>query len=239
MTELLDAKDKASSLLQLQHINPDWRIDQNGLKNAWLFKNFEQAVEFMNRVAAVAQAMDHHPEWSNVYNRVSVKLTTHDAGGITALDFHLAKAMQQCAEDIMGRNDTTASQTLAVDDTSHLLHNWVTAFNNEDLHNISHCYAEDALLWGTHATRLIQGREGVAQYFKTVFDSGRRVRSSILESQRVVGQHWRIDQGSYSFASTPVTGPMVMTARFSFVWQLKASGWQIQSHHSSVMPLPA
>ena len=236
MAELLDSKNSASSLLQLQHINPDWRIDQNGLKNAWVFKNFEQAVEFMNRVAAVAQAMDHHPEWSNVYNRVSVKLTTHDAGGITALDVHLAKAMQQCAQDIMDRNDTTASQTLAVKNTSYLLQNWVTAFNNEDLHNISHCYAEDALLWGTHATLLIQGREGVAQYFKAVFDSGRRVRSSILAQQSVVGQHSRIDQGSYSFASTPVTGPMVLTARFSFVWHLKAGGWQIQSHHSSVMP---
>ena len=236
MAELLDSKNSASSLLQLQHINPDWRIDQNGLKNAWVFKNFEQAVEFMNRVAAVAQAMDHHPEWSNVYNRVSVKLTTHDAGGITALDVHLAKAMQQCAQDIVDRNDTTASQTLAVKNTSYLLQNWVTAFNNEDLHHISHCYAEDALLWGTHATLLIQGREGVAQYFKAVFDSGRRVRSSILAQQSVVGQHSRIDQGSYSFASTPVTGPMVLTARFSFVWHLKAGGWQIQSHHSSVMP---
>jgi len=239
MAELLDAKDKASSLLQLQQTNPDWRIDQTGLKNAWVFKNFEQAVEFMNRVAAVAQAMDHHPEWSNVYNRVSVKLTTHDAGEITALDFHLANAMQQCAADIKGRDDTAGTQSLVLDNTSELLKNWVTAFNNEDLHNISHCYAEDALLWGTHATRLIQGREDVAQYFKTVFDSGRRVRSSILAQQSVVGQHSRIDHGSYSFASTPVTGPMVMTARFSFVWQLKAQGWQIQSHHSSVMPAAA
>ena len=239
MNELLDAKDKASSLLQLQHMNPDWHTDPNGLKNAWAFKNFEQAFEFMNRVAAVAQAMDHHPEWSNVYNRVSVNLTTHDAGGITALDFDLAKAMQQNAADIMGRDVTASSQTLAVDGTSHLLQNWVTAFNNEDLHIISHCYAEDALLWGTHATRLIQGREGVAQYFKAVFDSGRRVRASILEQQSVGGQHSRIDQGSYSFSSTPVTGPMVLTARFSFVWQIKAGAWQIQSHHSSVMPVPA
>lgn len=229
MAELLDANDKASSLLQLQDHNPAWHIDPNGLNNTWSFKNFEQAVEFMNRVAAVAQAMDHHPEWSNVYNKVSVKLTTHDAGGITALDFQLAQAMQDCATAVMNGDNQ-------VDSTSDCLQNWVTAFNNEDLHNIIRCYAEDALLWGTHATRLIQGREGVAQYFKTVFDSGRRVRSSILEIQCVVGQHRRIDQGSYSFASTPVTGPMVMTARFSFVWQLTASGWQIQSHHSSVMP---
>ena len=93
MAELLDAKDKASSLLQLQQTNPDWRIDQTGLKNAWVFKNFEQAVEFMNRVAAVAQAMDHHPEWSNVYNRVSVKLTTHDAGGLSERDISMARAI--------------------------------------------------------------------------------------------------------------------------------------------------
>ena len=96
MAELLDSKNSASSLLQLQHINPDWRIDQNGLKTTWVFKNFEQAVEFMNRVAAVAQAMDHHPEWSNVYNRVSVKLTTHDAGNrVTEKDIVLARAIEK------------------------------------------------------------------------------------------------------------------------------------------------
>ena len=91
MAELLDAKDKASSLLQLQQTNPDWRIDQTGLKNAWVFKNFEQAVEFMNRVAAVAQAMDHHPDWSQSYNQVSMRLHSHDAGGVTPRDVELAR----------------------------------------------------------------------------------------------------------------------------------------------------
>ena len=97
MTELLDAKDQASSLLQLQHMNPDWHTDQNGLKNAWLFKNFEQAVEFMNRVATVVQAMDHHPEWFNVYNRVDVTLTTHDCNGLSERDIQLAQFMEQAA----------------------------------------------------------------------------------------------------------------------------------------------
>ena len=63
----------------------------------WTFKNFLQAMAFMNAVAEVAERMDHHPEWSNVYNRVKVRLTTHDAGGLTHLDFELARAMDRVA----------------------------------------------------------------------------------------------------------------------------------------------
>ena len=52
---------------------------------------------FMNAVAEVAERMNHHPEWTNVYNRVNVRLTTHDAGGLTQLDFDLAQAMDALA----------------------------------------------------------------------------------------------------------------------------------------------
>jgi 4a-hydroxytetrahydrobiopterin dehydratase len=55
------------------------------------FNDFNEAFGFMTRVALLADKMDHHPEWSNVYNRVEVTLTTHDSGGVTALDVALAK----------------------------------------------------------------------------------------------------------------------------------------------------
>ena len=74
-----------------------WRLQANALEVEWVFKDFVQAMRFMNAVAEVADRMNHHPEWSNVYNRVTVRLTTHDAGGLTALDFELAHAMDALA----------------------------------------------------------------------------------------------------------------------------------------------
>ena len=59
------------------------------------FKDFSEAFAFMTRVALLAQAADHHPDWSNVYNKVSVTLTTHDAGGLTAKDVALAEAIDR------------------------------------------------------------------------------------------------------------------------------------------------
>jgi 4a-hydroxytetrahydrobiopterin dehydratase len=61
------------------------------------FKDFSAAFAFMTRVAMKAEAMDHHPEWSNVYNRVEVLLTTHDAGGVTELDVQLARFIDAIA----------------------------------------------------------------------------------------------------------------------------------------------
>lgn len=57
------------------------------------FDDFIEAFGFMSQIAIIAQAMDHHPEWFNVYNKVDVKLTTHDAGGLTKKDIDLAKEM--------------------------------------------------------------------------------------------------------------------------------------------------
>jgi len=59
------------------------------------FKDFSEAFAFMTRVALLAQAANHHPEWSNVYNKVSITLTTHDAGGVTANDIALAEAIDK------------------------------------------------------------------------------------------------------------------------------------------------
>ena len=67
-----------------------WSLDQGRLYRSFVFENFIEAFGFMSKVALLAQAMDHHPEWSNVYNRVEIFLKTHDVGGISERDFHLA-----------------------------------------------------------------------------------------------------------------------------------------------------
>ena len=66
----------------------------------FVFKDFEQAFQFMTLSAQYAQEIDHHPDWSNSWNRVMVHLTTHSAGGLTQLDMKMAQAMNQFAEQI-------------------------------------------------------------------------------------------------------------------------------------------
>lgn len=67
-----------------------WCLSGNKLQREFVFGDFVEAFGFMSRVALLAETMNHHPEWSNVYSRVEIYLTTHDAGGITELDFTLA-----------------------------------------------------------------------------------------------------------------------------------------------------
>lgn len=74
-----------------------WEYDGGKLRARFQFPDFNAAFGFMARVALVAEKMDHHPEWSNVYNRVEVTLLTHDADGITERDFRLARAMNELA----------------------------------------------------------------------------------------------------------------------------------------------
>jgi len=76
---------------------PGWTLAAGKLHRAFTFADFVEAWGFMSAVALVAEAMGHHPEWSNVWNRVTVDLTTHDAGGISALDFELAARMEALA----------------------------------------------------------------------------------------------------------------------------------------------
>ena len=75
-----------------------WKETDNSLQARLEFPDFIAAFSFMSAVALMAEKMNHHPEWFNVYNRVRVDLTTHDAGGLTTLDFELARAMNLLAD---------------------------------------------------------------------------------------------------------------------------------------------
>lgn len=70
-----------------------WKLSRGGkaIKRKFEFKDFSEAFAFMTRAALLAEQADHHPEWSNVYNKVVIELTTHDAGGLTKRDMKLAK----------------------------------------------------------------------------------------------------------------------------------------------------
>jgi 4a-hydroxytetrahydrobiopterin dehydratase len=70
---------------------PEWTLSNNKLKREFVFGDFNAAFGFMTRVALVAEAMGHHPEWSNVWNRVVIELTTHDLSGLSSLDVQMAK----------------------------------------------------------------------------------------------------------------------------------------------------
>ena len=76
---------------------PDWSLRDGKLHRELRFRDFSEAFGFMTRAALVAESMNHHPEWLNVWNRVVVDLSTHDAGGITALDLELARRMNALA----------------------------------------------------------------------------------------------------------------------------------------------
>jgi 4a-hydroxytetrahydrobiopterin dehydratase len=76
---------------------PGWEIRDGKLHRDFTFSDFAEAFRFMTEVATEAEQLQHHPDWCNVYNRVSVDLSTHDVGGITALDFELAWRAQRVA----------------------------------------------------------------------------------------------------------------------------------------------
>jgi len=90
IAELTEA-ERAAALNAL----PDWTLTRGGkaIERELRFADFSQAFGFMTRVALLAERADHHPEWSNVYNRVAITLTTHDAGGLSARDVAIAKAI--------------------------------------------------------------------------------------------------------------------------------------------------
>ena len=91
MVEKLDAAGRAALARDL----PGWSlvVDRDAITRAFRFADFNQAWGFMSRVALLAEKHDHHPEWSNVWNRVEITLSTHDAGGLSARDVALARAI--------------------------------------------------------------------------------------------------------------------------------------------------
>lgn len=81
-----------------------WNYDGTKLGKKFVFDNFGDALAFMTRCAPEIEKLDHHPEWSNTYNRVTVHLTTHDAGGVTAKDGELARIMDTIAAEFSIRS---------------------------------------------------------------------------------------------------------------------------------------
>jgi len=96
MAEKLSPAARAKALEGL----PEWTevAGRDAIQRTYTFKDFKDAWGFMSKVAKVADEMDHHPEWYNVYNKVDVTLSTHDAGGLTELDVTLARKMDSFAE---------------------------------------------------------------------------------------------------------------------------------------------
>jgi 4a-hydroxytetrahydrobiopterin dehydratase len=98
MAELLSTDARKAALRELS----GWSEvpGREAIARNFTFKDFNEAFGFMSRVALVAEKRDHHPEWRNVYKTVEVVLATHDAGGVTALDIDLAKAMNAIARQL-------------------------------------------------------------------------------------------------------------------------------------------
>lgn len=89
----------AAEIAALMQNVPDWTLsdDQKSISISYKFANFRRAFAFMSEMALAAEKFDHHPEWANVYNRVHITLTTHDIGGLSALDDKLARLMDGAA----------------------------------------------------------------------------------------------------------------------------------------------
>ncbi len=97
MAKKIAAAQRDAALAEL----PEWRMvdGRDAIARTLKFADFSAAFGFMTRVALAAEKLDHHPEWSNVWNRVEITLSTHDAGGLTELDIALAKTIDALAKD--------------------------------------------------------------------------------------------------------------------------------------------
>lgn len=95
--EKLTADQLAAALKQL----PGWELKNDKLRRELKFKNFVEAWGFMTQAAMLAEQMDHHPEWFNVYSKVIIDLTTHEANGISQRDIELAKKMDKIAGKLL------------------------------------------------------------------------------------------------------------------------------------------
>jgi 4a-hydroxytetrahydrobiopterin dehydratase len=91
MSTTLAERDLAAALAELR----GWTVVNAKLHREFQFKNFVEAFGFMTTVALIAERLNHHPEWSNVYHRVVIDLVTHDAGGMTSVDVEFARAVNR------------------------------------------------------------------------------------------------------------------------------------------------
>lgn len=96
MGALLDAGELAEAVKAL----PGWQVDSAGksLSKSFVFEDFSACFGVMSRIALAAEKLDHHPDWSNVWNRLDIRLSTHDAGGLTGLDIQLARQIDHLAK---------------------------------------------------------------------------------------------------------------------------------------------
>jgi len=102
MTKKRPAKLNEFEIAAALALLPGWAVQQGKLHRDYTFTDFVTAFAFMSGAALIAQGMDHHPDWFNAWNKVRVDLATHDAGGITALDVELARAMETLATKPLG-----------------------------------------------------------------------------------------------------------------------------------------
>lgn len=77
---------------------PDWEYSDNAIHSEFEFENFKDCFSAMSRIAFECEALNHHPDWKNVYNKLYISLSTHDAGGVTKKDFQLLAAIEQIVE---------------------------------------------------------------------------------------------------------------------------------------------
>ena len=105
MTERLNEADRTATLPDLG--NSGWRAvpERDAIRKIWKFRSFSEAWGFMSRAALVAEKLNHHPEWTNIYNAVDVTLTTHDAGGLSMLDITFAKRLDKLAGEAEVQKD--------------------------------------------------------------------------------------------------------------------------------------
>lgn len=105
MATLLTEAERTAALPALGQSGWGAVPDRDAIRKIWKFKSFSEAWGFMSRAALIAEKLNHHPEWSNVYNVVDVTLTTHDCHGLSSLDLDLAARMDKLAPDTTIQRD--------------------------------------------------------------------------------------------------------------------------------------
>ena len=107
MAELLSEEERQAILPALGAAGWGAEPETDSIRKIWKFRSFSEAWAFMSRVALLAEKRSHHPDWRNVYNVVDLRLTTHDAGGLTKLDTDMAVVIDKYAGDAEVQRDQT------------------------------------------------------------------------------------------------------------------------------------